>query len=64
MFVKNEYRGRGYSKLLNEAIIDEARKRGFQKLYLKTELENYYEKFGAKYMETLESGEKLYYFDL
>lgn len=64
MFVKSEYRGKGYSKLLNDAILEEARRRGFQKLYLKTELENYYEKFGAKYMEGLESGEKLYCFEL
>lgn len=64
MFVKEEYRGNGYSKILNDAILEEARKRGFEKLYLKTRLENYYEKFGARYLETLKSGEKLYYFAL
>lgn len=64
MFVKEEYRGRGYSKILNDAILEEARKRGFEKLYLKSELENYYEKFGAKYIETLKNGEKLYYFEV
>ena len=60
MYVKDAYRGKGYSKILNDAILEEARKRGFEKLYLKTDLENYYEKFGAKFMEILESGEKLY----
>lgn len=64
MYVKDGYRGKGYSKILNDAILEEAKKRGFNKLYLKTDLENYYEKFGAKYMEKLNSGEKLYYFDL
>ena len=64
MYVKEEFRGNGYSKLLNDAILEEAGKRGFVKLYLKTDLENYYEKFGAKYMETLKNGEKLYYFEL
>lgn len=64
MFVKEEYRGKGYSKILNDAILDEARRRGFRKLYLKTELNNYYEKFGAKYIETLRSGEKLLCFEL
>ncbi len=64
MFVKQEYRGRGYSRILNEAILEEARKRGFQKIYLKTNLENYYEKFGAHYLETLKNGEKLFYFEL
>lgn len=64
MYVKKEYRGKGYSKILNDAIIAEARKRNFKKLYLKSYLENYYEKFGAKYIETLKNGEKLYYIDI
>lgn len=64
MFVKEEYRKKGYSKILNDAILEEARKRGFKKIYLKTDLENYYEKFGAKYLEKLENGEKLYCFEL
>ncbi len=64
MFVKEEYRGRGYSKILNDAILNEARKRGFKKIYLKTDLKNYYEKFGANYIEKLKTGEKLYFFEL
>lgn len=64
MYVKSEYRGKGYSKILNDAILAEAKKRGFEKLYLKSELVNYYEKFGAKYIETLNNGEKLYYIEL
>ena len=64
MYVKEEYRGKGYSKILNNAIIAEARKRNISRLYLKTELENYYEKFGAKFLEVLSSGEKLYCFDI
>lgn len=64
MFVKEEYRGMGYSKLLNEAILSEAKKRNIEKLYLKTYLENYYEKFGAKYVETLENGEQLMCFEI
>ena len=61
MYVKKEYRNLGYSKILNTAILKEAKKRGFSKLYLKTDLNNYYEKFGAIYMERLNNGEKLYY---
>lgn len=64
MFVKEEYRGKGYSKILNDAILSEARKRNIPKLYLKTSLNNYYEKFGATYLETLQNGEKLYCFDI
>lgn len=61
MYVKEEYRGMGYSKILNDALIEEARNRGFDKVYLKTDLVNYYEKFGANYIENLKNGEKLYY---
>lgn len=64
MYVKVEYRGRGYSKILNNAILSEAKKRNFTRLYLKSSLENYYEKFGAKYLDILKNGEKLYYIDV
>ena len=64
MYVKEEFRGNGYSKLLNDTILKEAKSRGFTKIYLKTDLINYYEKFGANYIETLKSVEKPYYFNL
>lgn len=64
MFIKEEYRKLGYSKILNDAILKEAKARGFEKLYLKTTLDNYYEKFGAKYLETFDDGEKLLYFQI
>lgn len=63
MYVKAEYRNKGYSKILNEAIIKEAKKIGYNRIYLKSNLINYYEKFGAIYMHDLECGEKLYYID-
>ena len=53
MYIKKEYRGLGYYKILNDAILKEAKKRGFKKIYLKSELKNYYEKFGAKIHEWL-----------
>lgn len=64
MYIKKEYRGNRYSKILNNAILSEARKRNITRLYLKTDLDNYYEKFGATYLDTLQDGEKLYYFDI
>ena len=64
MYVKEEYRSKGYSRLLNDAILKEAKKRGFKTLYLKTELINYYEKFGAKYIDNITPTEKLLKFDL
>ncbi len=60
MYIKKEYRNKGYSKLLNEAILKEANKLGYNKVYLKTELKNYYEKFGAQFIEQLDDKEKLY----
>ena len=64
MYVKDKFRGKGYSKILNKAILKEAKNRKIKRLYLKTDLENYYEKFGAIYMEKLSNEEKLYYIDL
>jgi len=64
MFIKKEYRGKGYSKILNEAILKEARKRNIAKLYLKTELNNYYEKFGATFVKKLNAGEKIMKFEI
>ena len=50
--------------MLNDAILKEAKNRGFAILYLKTDLENYYEKFGAIFIKKLKSGEYLYKFEL
>ena len=64
MYVKKEYRKKGYSKILNDAILQESRKRNYKEIFLKTKLNNYYEKFGAKFIKTLNNGEKLYKFEL
>lgn len=61
MYVKKEYRGKGYSKLLNKALLRKTKELGYDKVYLKTDLINYYEKFGAIFMENLKNGETLYY---
>ena len=65
-WVRNKPNGRKYefSKKLNDAILKEASALGYTKVYLKTELENYYEKFGAIFMENLNNEEKLYYIPL
>ena len=36
MYVKKEYRKKGYSRILNDAILKEAKNRGFTTIYLKT----------------------------
>lgn len=64
MYVKKEYRGNGYSKILNDAILKEAKNRKIEYLYLKTNLINYYEKFGAIYLKKINDKESLYKFDI
>lgn len=64
MYVKKDYRNKGYSKLLNETVLEQARNLGYLKIYLKTSLVNYYEKFGAIFIEKLDDKENLYYFKL
>ena len=64
MYVKKEYRGLGYSKILNSSIINEAKRLGYDKVYLKSNLINYYEKFGAIFIEKLNNGENLYYINV
>jgi ribosomal protein S18 acetylase RimI-like enzyme len=36
LYVRPEFRGRGIGKILAEAVIDEARKRGYGKMWLDT----------------------------
>ena len=60
MYVKKEYRGKGYSKILNNEIIKKAKSLNMKYLYLKTELKNYYEKFGAIYIKNINDKERLY----
>ena len=64
MYVIKEYRNKGYSKILNDLILKEAKSLGYNKVYLKTDLLNYYEKFGFKYLETLDNSERMYYIEL
>lgn len=64
MYVKEKYRKKGYSKILNDAILKEAQSRDIKTLYIKTNLKNYYDKFGAIFIRKLGSGESLYKFEL
>ena len=45
-------------------LLSEAKNRGFKEIYLKTNLKNYYEKFGAIFIKQLKSNENLYRFEL
>ncbi|MFS0777174.1 GNAT family N-acetyltransferase [Neobacillus sp. 3P2-tot-E-2] len=45
LFVDREYRGQEIGEKLLEHGLSEAAKKGYKKLYLTTDLENYYEKY-------------------
>lgn len=55
VFIKEEYRGKGYSRLLIYDSINEAKKLGYDKLYLRSHHENYYEKFGFKLIKVIDT---------
>src|SRR5574344_590198 len=46
MYVKQEYRFNSYSTLIKNYLLNEPKALAFYMLYLKTDLINYYEKFG------------------
>lgn len=46
LFVDKEYRGREIGAKLLEHGLSESAKKGYKKLYLTTDLENFYEKYG------------------
>ena len=52
------------TKILNDAILKEAKRLRYKRIYLKSTLVNYYEKFGAKLIKNIDSEEKLYYIDV
>ena len=67
LYIKKEYRGKGLGTLLQKKCIDAARGLGYEKLYLITEHENYYERTGWKLLELApvnEPGVRIYEYDL
>ena len=60
--IKNNLANKDFCKLI--LLKNEAKKRGYKEIFLKTELSNYYEKFGAIYIRKLKTGEKLYKIEL
>lgn len=64
LFVKEKYRGKNYSNILISSLLNKASELGYKKVYLKSDLNGFYEKYNAKYIETLKNKEKLYYIEL
>lgn len=50
LYINKDYRGKGISRLLEKHACNKAKELGFNKLYLISLLEDYYEKLGWKYM--------------
>lgn len=59
LLVKEKYRNKGVGKKLQERCIKEVRRLNYDKLYLITDHENYYEKMGWNFLEEapLENGQ-------
>ena len=55
VFIKESYRNNNYSKLLIEDAIKRVEKMGYNKLYLHTKLENFYEKYNFQYSEEVKT---------
>ncbi|GAA0076754.1 GNAT family N-acetyltransferase [Clostridium sp. CTA-5] len=51
LFVKDEYRSKNIGQELQRFLIDYCRKKGYEELFLYTDIHNYYEKTGWQYLE-------------
>lgn len=51
LYVKENKRGKGVGQELQNFLVEYCRKKGFKELFLFTDLCNYYEKTGWKYLE-------------
>ena len=61
-YVKSKYRNHGHSKTLFAGILQKSIELGYDMVYFKSHIRNYYDRFfNAQYMEELEDGQYLYY---
>ncbi|WP_438347989.1 GNAT family N-acetyltransferase [Paenibacillus sp. FA6] len=51
LYVAEEQRGKGIARELQNRVIEEAKKLGYNELYLITTHDNYYERFGWNFIE-------------
>lgn len=63
IFVKEKYRGNGYGKILINDAIKKTKQLGYDKLYLHSHHENFYEKYGFRLIKKVETqyGQKRIY---
>ena len=50
LYIDPEHRSRGYAGLLIQRVVEDARDGGFENLYLTTDLEEFYERYGFRYI--------------
>ncbi len=55
VFIKEEYRNNGYSKLLINDAFERCIYHKFDAVYLHSRLENYYEKYGFKFLKEVKT---------
>lgn len=51
LYINPEVRGQKVGALLLNHAVDQARQKGYERLYLSTALENFYEKYGWEYVD-------------
>lgn len=60
-YIKEEYRKKGYSKRLFQELIDESGRLGYDTVFFRSYIDDYYDRFfNAKILEELSNGQKLY----
>ena len=67
VFIKEEYRGKGYSKDLIEHSIKSCKLLNYKKMYLHTRHKNLYERYGYKFLKEVETpygSKRIYELDL
>ncbi len=55
VYIKEEYRKQGYSTILINDAIEFIKKEGYKDLYLHSRIENYYEKYGFKFLKEVKT---------
>ena len=55
VYVKEEYRKKGYSTILINDAIEYVKELGYKDLYLHSRIENYYEKYGFEFLKEVKT---------
>ncbi len=60
-YVKEKYRNMGYSTLLFQELINESINLGYDEVFFRSYIENYYDRlYGAEVIDELDNGQKMY----